>query len=228
MKKLAIFVEGLTEQIFFERFLVEIAGRKHIVVDSATASKNVLAALQLRRPAQDVRYFVLLMNCQNDERVKSVILERRTGLEQAGYSLVLGVRDLYPAPLADLNKVKQGLLYGMPTKGIPTHVLLAVAEIEAWFLQEETHYSRIDPLLIFSTFKARFGFDPVSDSAEAVAQPSAVLQAIYNSVGKGYTKTRLQIKRTVDALDCDHLYADLPPKLPHLRDVVAHLDSFFQ
>ena len=229
MKKLALFVEGQTEQVFLESFLTELAGRKHIYIDSITVSKGTLAALQLRRPTADgpeVCYFVLLMNCQNDEKVKSVILDQHAKLTRAGYSLILGLRDLFPTPLQDLPMVKARLKYRVPTAGVPTYILLAVAEIEAWFLQEESHFARIDSRLDPAAFQASFGFDPAADSAETLAQPSAVLRAIYRSVGKGYSKTRAHVERTVSVLDYAHMYADLPARLPHFQEFVTHLDNF--
>jgi hypothetical protein len=228
-KKLAIFVEGQTEQIFLKTLIEEIAGKKKIHVEAATYRTATLAKLQLTKKRMfrsDLEYFVLLMNCQNDERVKSVVLEQRTSLERSGYSLILGLRDLYPRALSDIAAVKRNIAYRLPTAGIPTHILLAVAEVEAWFLQDYTHYARIDPALDPGTFKGKFGFDPLIDSAEVVPWPSNLLHRIYQSVGKAYRKSRNHVERTVQVLDYAEMYVRFPSRLPHLGELIGHVDAF--
>lgn len=228
-KKLAIFVEGQTEQIFLEKLLEAIAGKKNIDVQSLVYSHTPLAKLELTKKrilGGNVKYFVLLMNCQNDEKVKSVILEQRQSLAQAGYSLILGLRDLYPKTIADLATTKRNIAYGLPTAGVPTYIVLAVAEVEAWFLQDYSHYAKIDARLDHTTFKNKFGFDPVVDSAEQIAWPSNLLHKIYQSAGKAYKKNRNHVERTVGTLDYGEMYLTFPRQLPHLGEFIGHIDRF--
>lgn len=230
-KKLAIFVEGQTERIFIESLLTEIAGKSKIAFEKKVASGNSLVTLkQIDPPPQTVDgpLFVLLVDCQNDEKVKSVVLDQRNSLIRANYSLILGLRDLYPQTLADLPVVKSRLSYGVPTAGVPTHILLAVAELEAWFLQESTHYPRIDERLDPSQFAASFGFDPIHDSAESVLAPASKLHEIYSSVGKAYRKDRKRVQRTVDALDYAQVYFESSKMLPHLKEFLNHIDNFIE
>lgn len=229
-RKLAVFVEGQTEQIFMERLIQEMASRQsvHFVLQ-----RQGPPLVTLRNDAQAAgnpnvaRYLVLLFDCGHDERVKSAILDRRSGLESAGYELVLGLRDLYPRPTAHLNSVKRSLRTGVPTKGLPIHICLAVAEVEAWFLQDASHFQQIDARLDPMTFKTTFGFDPANESAEDVTWPAGLLNQIYGTVNKAYRKTRSQVQRTVDALDYAHLYLEAIDRLPHFKEFVAHLDGFF-
>lgn len=173
------------------------------------------------------KYSVLLYDCQNDDRVRSEVLDQRESLTRAGYSLILGLRDLYPAPLSDLNMVAMRIRTRVPTIGVRTYILLAVAEIEAWFIQDETHFARIDSALNVDTFSAKFGFNPRTQSAETVAHPSKLLHQIYSSVGKAYRKTRIHVERTVQVLDYAALCFTQVQKLPHLRILIAYLDGFF-
>jgi len=228
VKKLAVFVEGLTERLFVEKLIEQIAGEKNVQF-ARNECPQTFVTLKHAVPAQasgTERYFVLLYNCQNDEKVKSTVLDQRQSLMKAGYDLVLGLRDLHPRPIADLAKVKSGMLYGVPTAGVPIRLLLAVAEIEAWFLQEGTHFARIDNRLDVSTFHAAFGFDPFVDSAESLSHPAELLHVIYQTVGKAYRKKRSQLQRTVDAIDYGAMYLELPGRLPHLRDLILEIDGF--
>jgi hypothetical protein len=228
-RKLAVFVEGLTEQFFLESLLKEVAGGKNIEFDLRKVVGDKLVSLSQSQTAaaQNAEsYFALIVNCQNDERVKSVVIEQRNSLMKAGHCLILGLRDLYPNKLVDLASVKARLSTRVPTAGVPTHILLAVCEIEAWFLQEFTHFSRIDQKLDVSTFKAAFGFDPAAECAESVEHPAEMLHQVYSSVGKAYRKNRRHLQRTTDALDYDEVYVSLPAKLPHLKTLVDHIDNF--
>jgi Domain of unknown function (DUF4276) len=228
-KKAAIFVEGQTEQIFVERFLQEI-GSAHSIQFLVQRAGPPLKTLRNDPPSTappgTPSFFVLLFDCGQDERVKSVILDRRKTLERASYDIVLGLRDLYPKSLADLAAVKQSLKTGVPTKGVPIHILLAVAEIEAWFIQEHTHFAKIDAHLDPATFKATFGFDPSLESAEAIPHPAELLHQIYSLAGKAYKKTRAHVERTVDVLDYAALYLDCVDRLPHLKEFISHVDNF--
>lgn len=229
VKRLAIFVEGQTEQLFLQTLIEEIAGKKQIDVHSIVYGTAALAKLELTKKRifrANLKYWVLLMNCQNDEKVKSVIIEQRPTLTKAGYSLILGLRDLYPKTLADLEAVKRNIAYRLPTSGIPIHILVAVTEVEAWFLQDYTHYAEIDPELNHTEFKNLFGFDPMLDSAETVPWPSNLLHRIYQSVGKAYTKSRAHVQRTVHVLDYAEMYVTFPVRLPHLRELIGRIDGF--
>lgn len=232
VKKLALFVEGQTEQIFLQRLIEEIAGSKRIKFEVQVIRKGgVLGIVKLsQKPgtisSSDHSHFVLIVDCMGDERVKSTLLDQRPSLLKNGYSLILGLRDLYPTPLSELAKVKSKLSYMVPTSGVPTQILLAVSEIEAWFLQEFTHFRKIHPKLDPSTFKNMFGFDPINDSAETVHSAAGLLDQIYSSVGFRYKKSRNHVERTVSVVDCAALYITLPASLPHLREFVQHIDNF--
>ncbi len=228
MKKLAVFTEGQTEQIFLKKFIEEIGGVKNILFDIRSVSgDNSITRMQSKEVADEQsKYRVLLYDCRSDERVKSEILDQLESLTRAGYHLILGVRDLYPRPLSEIESVKLNLKARVPTAGIPIHILLAVSEIESWFLQEEAHFNKIDPRLDLRDFKEKFGFDPRMESAEEIEHPAELLHKIYASVGKAYRKTRSHVGRTVDVLDYASLYFDKATTLPHLQEFIGRLDDF--
>jgi hypothetical protein len=229
MKKLAVFVEGQTEQIFLERLIKEIAGdhNVHFVLKNFGQHK-IVNFRQIIQENEQARYCVLLYDCQNDDQVKSKIRDERESLEKAGYDVIIGLRDLYPAPFSALAALKQNLRYGLPTKGIPIHIVLAIAEVEAWFLQDVRHYSVISASLDPTKFKGKFGFDPATDSAEAVHHPTDLLQKIYESVGEEYTKSRISVSRTVNALDIDDLVLTTDALIPQFHELVSQIDGFLQ
>jgi hypothetical protein len=229
VKKLAIFVEGQTEQIFLKSFIEEIAGSRNIEFDCKVLNAGTLLTLN-QKPALELsespNYFVLLVNCQNDEKVKSVVLEQRDSLTKKGYSLILGLRDLFPKPYTELTEVKEKLKYRLPTSGVPTHILLAVTEIEAWFIQEHSHFKKIHRNLDPLKFKDLFGFDPINECVESIEHPSQLLHSIYSSVGLAYKKNKSQVTRTVKVLDFANMYLQSTTLVPHLAELVGHIECY--
>lgn len=84
MNKLAIFVEGQTEQAFVRKLLEEIAGTKNLLIEERAARGGRKDKRRMRRlDAIDAdsgkKYFVMIVDCGSDERVKSDIVERYDG-----------------------------------------------------------------------------------------------------------------------------------------------------
>jgi len=81
MKKLAIFVEGQTEQLFVERLLVEIAGSNYVSIESYAAhgggksgQPRRLKLLTARKTFGTEKYYITLVNSGTDGRVASDII----------------------------------------------------------------------------------------------------------------------------------------------------------
>lgn len=229
MRKLAVFVEGQTEQIFLERLIREIAGTKNVRFALRNFGQHrIVNFRQIVPDNEEARYFVMLYDCQNDGQVKSKIRDERENLEKAGYSVIIGLRDLYPRTFDELPALERNIRYGLPTKGIPIHIVIAITEVEAWFLQNAQHYPNISVGLDPSTFKAAFDFDPFADSAEKVHHPFGLLAAIYASAGEEYSKSRASVQRTVDALDVDNLVLSTATLIPKFHDLVSYIDKFLE
>jgi hypothetical protein len=176
-------------------------------------------------PAPGTTDFVLLVNCQTDNQVKTQIRDQYPSLVAAGYSCIIGLRDIYPASHNELPKYKTALLAGLPVEGpVPIHMHLSVLEIEAWFLDELTHFERIDPALTVPVILAS-GYDVVNTKGEQWEHPAATLDNIYQLVGKRYRKRGRHIQRTVNALSAEEMYMTVPGRAPHFADFLASLEG---
>lgn len=232
MRKLAIFVEGLTEQIFAERLLREVIGTKRLCIQMYKAygggrGQRKFRQLKASAPLSGQEYYVQIMDCATDERVKSDIKERYEGLVAADFCGIIGVRDVYPeVQHADIPKLRAALRYGLKTKPIEVAFVLGVMEIETWFIMEHTHFLRIDAGLTLARIKAGVAFDPSTDDVQLRLHPAKDLDHIYRLVGKWYTKTEGSIKRTVERLDYGRIYFELGDRLDDLRVFVAALNQF--
>ena len=73
-KKLAVFVEGLTEQEFTIKLLIELAGSRGIAFEIQSQHRGRLSFTELRsHEAPEIS--VLVANCCNEDQVKTQIKE---------------------------------------------------------------------------------------------------------------------------------------------------------
>ncbi|WP_165385155.1 DUF4276 family protein [Rahnella sp. CFA14(1/10)] len=226
-KKIAIFVEGLTEQEFVIKLIQELAGKRGVVFEVRKQHKSLLDLVELRTDnTLNPEIFVLMVNCATDSQVKSQIRDQFQNLKNAGYSTIIGLRDIYPDfKRQDVPRLQQSLYLGLVMDpALPINLHLAILEIEAWFLEELTHFARIDAGIKLQNI-VNAGFDPSSSRAYELDHPADTLHLIYNSVGKAYNKTKKHIQRTVEALSYDSLYVDVRGKSPSLDAFVSSLES---
>lgn len=227
MKRLAFFVEGLTEQLFIKKLLIELAGSKKIDIEEIKYSFKDKSLLNIKaRSKTNKNYHVLIINCAGDTRVPSAVSEEHSNLVKKGYDKILGLRDIYPKKYADLPQLERAAKYGIPTRPIPTDVLLAVAEVEAWFIAEHSHFERIDKILTFDFIKDKFSHNPALNHVEQIEHPAKELDIVYRHAGKRYEKQRNDLSRTIKALDFNNLYLNLPNRVVYLKKLITHIDSF--
>jgi len=223
-KRIAIFVEGLTEQEFVIRLIQEIAGGRGIALEIRKQFKGVLSVVEIVS-AQNPDFYILVANCCNEDQVKSQIRDQYNSLVGAGYALIIGLRDVYPAFTAqEVPRLQANLSAGLPQGSVPICMHLAIMEIEAWFVEELSHYQRIDPNIDLPKIVAG-GFDPANGPACDLPHPALTLDKIYMTVGKRYDKKKSQIQRTVQALSYEELYVNVQTKAPSLAAFLQTLEN---
>ncbi|QEM68235.1 DUF4276 family protein [Geobacter sp. FeAm09] len=210
IKRLAIFVEGLTEQEFVIQLLKEIAGRRQITLEIRKQSCGHLTLVEIQtQPSPD--FYILVVNCCNDDQVKSQIIDQHASLKAAGYSMIIGLRDVYPFQHSDITKLQSCLYAGLPVDHPSINLHLAIMEVEAWFLEEINHFKNIDPKITESEL-VNNGFDININLASDLPHPAETLDNIYKAVGKRYIKDKKRIQRTVNALSYEELYINVRSK----------------
>lgn len=217
MKRVAIFVEGQTEQVLVEDLLRKIATNATLHIEFGEQFRNALL-ITASPPGQGVTHNVLLVNCKNDEQVKTQILNNYSSMVSAKYDMIVGLRDVYPFPLIDAPKVEKDLGTGLPTGPVPIYMHLGIMEIEAWFLAETTHFERVHAGLTQPRLLAA-GWDLLSVPAQQWTHPAAELHAIYSLENLAYKKKKKHALRTVAALSWSELQTSV-------RARVVEFDSF--
>jgi hypothetical protein len=230
-KRIAFFVEGYTEQEFVKKLLLAIFDVKKIAIGlSKIKGGNKIpichTVIKSAVTTDDTIYYVLIYDCGGDANVKSYVLDHRQSLLSAGYVKVIGLRDIYPQFVrGDIFKLKQFANYGVPQKDLPIKFVIAIMEIESWFLAEENHFLKIDAVLDESFLKTNFNLVPSKDDTELVDEPANFLDAIYKSVGSSYIKQKASIDRTTDAVDYTNLYFNVRQRNSSLNELINEFEE---
>ncbi len=230
MKRIAFFVEGLTEQLFLIKFIEEAYAKSRIAIASIKGSGGnktgiSFTTITAASITAQTSYYILIVDCGGDANIKSYILDQRLSLISAAYSKIIGLRDVYPIARADIHKLTTGLYFQLPQTSVRIDFILSTMEVEAWFLSEHTHFNRIDSKLSPSVIHANLAFSPETDDMELRDTPAEDLHNSYRIVGKAYKKDNFYIQRTVNAIDYTELYFNTKP--PSLIQLKTELDSFF-
>lgn len=224
MRKIAIFVEGQAERLFTIELLRVIARSAHLHINLAEQYRGGLV-FTLNAPAQgNATHLVLLVDCHNDEQVKTQIAGNYANLVAAGYSAILGLRDVYPHSLADVPRIMAAMNVGLPAGAVPISLHISISELESWFIGEVTHFARIDAKLTPAFIVAQ-GFDIVSVPAENWAPAAEVLARIYKLAGKGYRKKLRHVERTIAALSQAELFSTVRGAMPEFGGYIDAIEN---
>lgn len=203
MRKVAIFTEGQTEQIFV-RYLVGVAlGWDKISIKCLRLcdGQMSLGGMDLYNQNADVHFQII--DVGGDERVLSVIKDRERLLVKQGFKQVIGLRDMYSeayvkrADRKVANDVIQAFIEGaqqtVQQMNSPGKIALhfAIMEVEAWFLGMCKVFERIDAKLTaqYIAQELRFNLDKI-DPQEGFLRPSDKVNQILHLVGRKYGKSR--------------------------------------
>ena len=238
MKKIAFYVEGQTEQFFINKLLIEIAGQKNIQIELqqfqgyGKPTKSIYP--KTTAMPQNPQHYALIFDCVGDGGVKTRILQDFANLFSQGHSEVIGLLDLYPR--TDLDRFENELAHGTQRNGrvitqplpVNTSVIVAVREIEDWFLAEGYHFTCIDVNLTNDLIEASaLGFNPLTDDLTGRSNTAADdLKSVYQLVAKSYKKKKEKVERTVECLDYANIYLNVRSRITQLNDLITKIDSF--
>lgn len=223
MKKIAIFVEGQTEAIFTEKLIYALASYNDVEVVNMKTPK-FLSLKTVKTPKNNTELFFLICNCEGDDAVKIRIKKNEKKLSENDYISIIGLRDLYPVSRDNLQPIIDNLYVGLENV-IPVQIIVAVMEIEAWFLQESNHYSKIDTKLTCDLITEKTGFNPISGDASLIDEPAIFLNEIYELVEKNYSKKYAQVHSITSNLDYDSICLELNTKLPQLGEYIDAIEK---
>ena len=227
MRKVAVFVEGLTEQELVVELVSAVVGTRgaNVVLGRQWKGKVVVQPSAIDAALD---FLVLIVDCSNDEQVMTQIREQYPSLVASGYTAIIGLRDVYPFTHADIPAIQAGMSQRLPNGAVIPEMHLAIMEVEAWFLAESTHFSRVHQSLSVP-FIVTSGIDVVATNGDAWGHPAGVLHSIYRLAGMSYMnpkgqKSKRRVQRTLRALSFDELYVTVRGAVPSFDAFVKSLE----
>lgn len=240
MKKIAFFVEGPTECYFVCKLLQEYTSKRSLVriYEGSGGKKRIRCFRLIYSDAQDSQdYLIYIYISSTDNRVNSDIRENLDSLHSLGFVSVIALKDLrgdkapgVPKTLADLPMMEAADQIVLRNPHLHVESVIAVMEIETWFLAETNHYMTIDAGLDRTLIEANVSSleaNPYTDDLTQVTQPAEMLNQIYRLRGKAYSKSEATRQRTINALDFSNFYLNVPARLVKVQDFFNILGRIF-
>lgn len=201
MKKIAIFTEGQSEQIFIRHLLINLIGYGDLSFKCKKLYRDSFDDVPYQFDSPDPKFHFLIINTCGDEKVLSVIIERVDTLRCAGFEKFIGIRDMYcdiyqkKSPDRIDEALNQQIIISA-NKAIqnmdnPNQIILhfSVMEMEAWILSMYNLFSKINENLTLDFINENLGYNLSEiDPQQEFYKPSEDLNNIFNLVGLSYKK----------------------------------------
>jgi hypothetical protein len=230
MDKLAVFVEGKTEALFLKHLIEHVAIEHNFAIESNSIKGGIdperFLIIQNLINLSNEQFYIEILDCGNDVQVGKKIKRSHKNLFELQYSKIIGLRDVRPIAREGISKLRQGLMSQFEASPIKIKFILAIMEIEAWFLSEYQHFTVIDPMLTPELIASSLKFNPQDFNFSQTETPAEVLNACYLLAGKTYSKTKVQW--TIDALDFKFIYHSLRRRIPDLSNLIGEIESFLK
>lgn len=194
-KKIALYVEGQTEQVLLNHLIktwwvftgieiknIKMWGDKEIECEMADYSSNVTA---------EPNHFFLIIDVDGEGSLASSIAKRANRQHAQGYEII-GLRDLYAQDYKKrppnckeeaycdiLENIKKAFKIMKCINPEKIDIFFSVMETEAWLLAFSNALSKW----------AKNSEHPIPNDLEAIPRPSVLIEKIGKSVGRGNHKS---------------------------------------
>ena len=219
MSKVAIFVEGQSEQIFIRHLLLRTmdCSKVSFICLRLYAGKTIPARFDYPNPHAEMSF--LIVNVGQDEKVLSEIKEREEDLIKQGFDRIIGLRDMYSekylkrSPSGIDNSVTTAFIDGWNStiqrmsKPSKIKIHIAIMELEAWFLGIYDIFKRINSILSVEYIENELGFNLADiDPQTEFFKPTEEVNRIFQLVGLQYKKKEHDVESICSNINNDDLY----------------------
>lgn len=218
MRKVVIFTEGQSEQIFIRHLLLQTMDCSKVSFRCLRlyAGREIPAKFDYLNPNAEINF--LIVNVGQDEKVLSIIKEREANLIRKGFERIIGLRDMYSeeyskrSPSEINNSITRLFIDGWnstiqkmsnPSK-IRMHI--AIMELEAWFLGIYDIFKRINSILSVEYIENELGFNLADiDPQTEFFKPAEEVNRIFQLVGLQYKKKEHDLESICSKINTDDL-----------------------
>lgn len=205
MIKIAFFVEGQTERIFTEKLLSEyLTYPKYTIEVKKLLGEKSINIITKRNVSPEIKYDFLIYDVGGGEKVISALLERAEKMiNQSKYYRLLALRDLHPEKRENKEKIINLVNDKFNEKSFKNHLgfVLAIMEVESWFLADYNLFYRIDNTLSPNYIKNKLNIDLIKDDPELYESPAVKVGKILSLVNIKYKKREKQSYKICHNID---------------------------
>ena len=201
-RKIAVFVEGQTERIFVREFLLrwyEYNGERLGIKCYKLFAESLCDAPWDFAPDPECENFYQIVDVGNDKKVLSKMLAEAENLKDAGFELVIGLRDMYSADYRSEVRLSQCIdpeinrkfiegaakVLAGHNSSIEMQLHFAIMEVEAWIIALLGHCP------------------PDIDPETTIFHPAEELKRIEKDKGSDYAKHESQVEAIMSNLSKD-------------------------
>ncbi len=210
--KVGFFVEGQTERIFLVKYLAEyLAGEHNFSRTEIQHLGSRGTKILTTRNYPESNYYVLIFDCSGDGNVIPALRDRAQNMiNQEKYQYLIAIQDLYDRPRSRKREVITSFneLFSHTTYFDNLKFVLAIMEIESWFIADYNLFQRINPIATPEYIRNQLNIDLINTNPETHRHPSEVINRIYQLFGQTYKKREEQSYSIVSRIDYDFLYSD--------------------
>lgn len=230
MKKLAFYVEGMTECLFVEQLVRQFIPRDALQI-RIHAKDGAGPKYTIQKDGMDhAAYKVFIRNCEGDATVVSQLREDFENLADQGFNLVVGVRDLYREPLSRAGNARQShdaAVSNCVTLRCRARIVLCVHETEAFFIGDPSHFGALSSLLTSEVIEEELGPEWRSCDLESIDSPASRLKRLYNRGGFKYDKSYGAVTAVTGRLCYTTLYCEARRRAVALNQLFEVLEEFY-
>jgi hypothetical protein len=243
LKKIAIFAEGQTEQIFVREFLLRVLDPAKLSFECLELKAHRFSVVPYKYANPHAEIHFMIIDVHGDEGVLSSVREREKDLiEKSGYERIIAMRDMYteayikrsPGRIDDSvtedfirshNAIIQNMTY-------PSQIRLhfAIMEVEAWFLGMYNLFSKVDPILTVEYIREKLNIDlTITDPQKEYYRPSQQVSMICELCGRSYSKRKDEVESICSNMEsADFENARENGKCRCFTDFYGEIVSYYQ
>ena len=207
MKKIAIFTEGQSDQIFIRHFLTQVIGWEKISFECWKLYANRMDPVPFRYAGEKAEIHFFILNVTNDERLLSAVKDREKRFLQKGYEKIIALRDMYSQKYSKrsggvIDESITSMFIENANRTInnmsnPSRIKMhfAIMELEAWFLGMYNMFERLNSTLSIDYIESKLGFNlSVIDPQTDFFKPADIVGNILQLIDWQYKKSEHDIE----------------------------------
>lgn len=170
LNKIAIFVEGQGELVFFRNIIFHLLSDIPFSFDCFKLHSGRTQDVPYCMENPNAIFHFMIVNVENDAKVLSVIKEREEKLLKIGYMKIIGLRDMYSEAYRKLsngvicedvnnqfiNEAKSIIQSMSNPEKVSFH--FSIMELEAWWLTMHTIFVKINNSLTIEFINENLGY----------------------------------------------------------------------